>query len=166
MGIEIERKFLVVSDAWRPLVVGQWELTQGYMPTQASASIRVRIRDRHAFLTVKLGKDVLSRSEFEYEIPFHDGEVLLAEACGFQMVRKRRFEIPSIAGLKWEIDQFDGRLVGLILAEIELPEANFPLIMPDWIGADVTADLRFLNENLCSLDHKDLSALLCEYESD
>lgn len=145
--MEIERKFLVTSDAWRRDAKGSAEIEQGYIAKRAAASVRVRIENGTAgFLTIKSREPGRSRSEFEYEISIEDARALMA-LCGEDKLTKRRYRVPQ-GKLTWEIDVFAGPQSGLIMAEIELPTANEPLTLPGWIGDEVTDDPRNRNANL------------------
>ncbi|MBY0241246.1 MAG: CYTH domain-containing protein [Burkholderiaceae bacterium] len=148
MGIEIERKFLVTSSAWRQ----QGEavlLRQGYLSSHPSRVVRVRIEGDGAVMTIK-GKNVgASRGEWEYPIPMADAIEFLDKLCEQPIIEKYRRRIPY-AGFVWEVDEFLGANAGLVVAEIELPSEDQAFDRPEWIGEDVTADKRYLNSNLIS----------------
>lgn len=150
MAIEIERKFLVLGDEWRSAVISSSIISQGYIARATAMSVRVRIRGESGFLTVKGGADPLARLEFEYPIPLADAEALLSKLCGQPTLRKTRHIIP-MGTLYWEVDEFAGPLQGLLIAEVELPDADFSLELPKWIGQEVTHDSRFLNGNLAQM---------------
>ena len=147
MGIETERKFLVTSDDWRPLVESSHSCRQGYFPAAGQASVRVRLIGSQSFLTIKGPRMGISRSEFEYPIPTADAQILLEEFCHNQLIEKTR-HIITLNGFTWEIDEFEGPNKGLILAEVELqsPDQNFPL--PPWVGKEVSEDERYFNSRL------------------
>lgn len=144
MAIEIERKFLVVGDAWRdaPAVF----YSQGYLNRDKVRTVRVRIAGEEAFLTVKGTSVGASRAEFEYPIPLWDARELLA-MCEQPLIEKNRRKIPH-EGLIWEVDEFLGENLGLIVAELELPAEDTVFTRPDWIGEEVTGDARYFNSNL------------------
>jgi adenylate cyclase len=146
MGIEIERKFLVTSDAW----MGLGEpvlLRQGYLSSHPSRVVRVRIEGERAVMTIK-GKNVgASRGEWEYPIPMEDAREFLDKLCEQPIIEKYRRRIPY-AGFVWEVDEFLGANAGLVVAEIELPSEDQAFDKPDWIGEEVTHDKRYLNSNL------------------
>ena len=147
MAFEIERKFLVVGDAWRGLAVPM-RIRQGYVPTKDGTTVRVRIVGGEAFLTLKDRAVGLVRHEFEYPIPVGDAETILDTMCG-DLVEKNRYRIPAKeAGLFWEVDEFFGDNAPLVTAEIELPDENTVVELPDWIGLEVTNDHRYKNNNL------------------
>lgn len=148
MAIECERKFLVQDDQWRGSVRSSTVLKQGYVTPTGDASVRIRIKGEEAFIAIKGGRDPLNRLEFEYRIPFGDGEAILNQVCARPHIEKVRHEVATPDGLIWEIDEFDGHLSGLVLAEVELVNAHTPVCLPAWIGQEVTHDPRFLNSNL------------------
>ncbi len=147
MALEIERKFLVIGDQWRKLGTGK-SYYQGYIPTQnPDNTVRVRIADEQGYLTLKGKKIGISRREFEYEIPLEDAQMLLKIMCDRPLIEKIRYRVP-IGELVWEIDEFTGENQGLIIAEIELKTVNQNIYYPDWIGQEVTEDLRYYNSSL------------------
>lgn len=145
MGIEIERKFLLKTDHWRAEAIGT-EICQGYaeLPTGV---FRVRIYGEQAFLTVKGKQEGLTRVEFEYEIPVDDARGLLETICEKPYIQKRRFLVQHDQNT-WEIDEFFGENEGLIVAELELETEDEIFRLPDWVGKEVTDDLRYYNSNL------------------
>lgn len=147
MGTEIERKFLVVSDAWKSLVGSSHSIRQGYLSANDLATVRIRIvDDAKALLTVK-GKVVgITRDEFEYEVPLEDGRAML-EMSRPRVVEKRRHLVP-LDGVTWEIDIFEGLHAGLVMAEVELQTADQTVELPDWIGNEVSRDERYANASL------------------
>jgi len=121
-------------------------IKQGYLNSEKERTVRVRIKGEKGFLTVK-GKTVnASRLEFEYEIPKSDALQLL-KLCERPIIEKIRYEVP-LNGNVWEIDEFEGINKGLIMAEVELESENQAFIRPDWIGEEVTSDIRYYNSNL------------------
>ena len=144
--IEIERKFLIKDgDTLRAKLINGKEISQGYLFTENAKSCRVRVKGTKGFLTLKFGTDLLSRTEFEYEIPFEEACELLTR-CD-KVLQKTRYEIP-VGNHVWEIDVFSGALDGLILAEIELSDAAETIELPSWVGEEVTHDPKYLNVNL------------------
>lgn len=151
MGQEIERRFLVTSDAWTSLVRDSFGLRQGYLSSNAKATVRVRIRDESsAVITLKGATKGISRAEYEYSIPIEDARELM-DIARPNIVEKHRHEVP-LHGLIWEIDVFAGRHAGLVMAEVELESADQPLELPDWIGTEVTDDDRYANASLSRAD--------------
>jgi adenylate cyclase len=144
--IEIERKFLIKDRiALRTILINGKQIRQGYLFTEQAKSCRVRVKGAKGFLTLKFGTDLLSRNEFEYEIPFEEACELLSQ-CD-RVLQKTRYEIP-VGNHVWEIDVFSGALDGLILAEIELSDADETIHLPSWVGEEVTHDPTYLNVNL------------------
>lgn len=147
MGIEIERKFLVLSNGWQGAVTGSALLRQGYLSSNAKATVRVRTKDdASAVITLKGQVKGLVRAEYEYGIPINDAREMLAMAAP-HVIEKRRHLVPY-GGLVWEIDVFEGRLAGLVLAEVELDSANQSVTLPDWVGTEVSLDSRYNNASL------------------
>lgn len=147
MGIEIERKFLVLGDSWRGQVIRSSAMRQGYLSTNAKATVRVRIIDDvRAFLTIKGKTNGISRAEFEYEVPLDEGREML-EMARPNVVEKRRHIVPY-GGLDWEVDVFEGEHQGLILAEVELANADQTVDLPAWAGQEVSQDDRYANASL------------------
>lgn len=144
MAIEIERKFLVIGDAWRdaPPVF----YSQGYLNRDKARTVRVRIAGEEAFLTIKGTSVGARRAEFEYPIPLWDARELLA-LCEQPLIEKNRRKILH-EGFIWEVDEFLGENLGLVVAEIELPAEDAAFTKPDWVGAEVTDDARYFNSNL------------------
>ncbi len=144
MAIEIERKFLVVGDAWRsaPAVY----FCQGYLNRSKERTVRIRVAGEQGFLTIKGKNTGASRAEFEYEIPLADAKQLLA-LCEGPLIEKYRRKI-SVEGMVWEVDEFLGDNQGLVVAEIELESEQQAFAKPEWVGDEVTEDARYYNSNL------------------
>ena len=146
MPQEIERKFLVKGDAWR--VPGTGTLyRQGYLSTVAERSVRIRLAQDKGYLTVKGITVGAARAEYEYEIPMEDASEMLNELCERPLIEKTRYRV-GYRGLVWEIDEFSGENSGLIVAEVELEREDQAVMLPDWLGEEVTADPRYYNSNL------------------
>ncbi|MBD1841995.1 CYTH domain-containing protein [Cyanobacteria bacterium FACHB-63] len=145
MGVEIERKFLVKDDRWRNLAPGEL-YRQGYIPTVES-TVRIRVVNDRGFITIKGMSEGISRAEFEYEIPAIDAAQMLDTLCKPPLIEKNRHKI-ELNGLLWEVDEFLGENCGLIIAEVELRNADQAIDLPDWIGEDVSHDPRYYNSNL------------------
>lgn len=148
MAIEIERKFLTVDQSYRDLAESCTFIAQGYLNTEPDRTVRVRIAAEHGFLTIKSRNVGARRGEWEYEIPLQDARELL-ECCGNTVIEKNRFIVPAGNGLKWEVDEFLGRLKGLTIAEIELESEDSPIPYASFIGEEVTGDVRYYNSSLC-----------------
>jgi hypothetical protein len=146
MGVETERKFLVQSEAWRAAARQSLGLRQGYLAIYGGTTVRVRTDGNEARVTIKGASLGLSRPEFEYVVPLSDGEELLA-LCRGRLVEKIRHRVPVGAHI-WEIDEFQGANHGLLIAELELSDPDEPFSRPEWLGAEVSEDPRYLNANL------------------
>ena len=145
MGVEIERRYLVVSPGWRIHAGPGRKFRQGYLKT-GGVKVRVRSGADGASLTVKGPRSGLARVEFEYPIPIDDAEQML-RICHQPLVEKTRHEVRHRDHV-WEVDVFVGANVGLILAEIELSAANERFELPRWVGPEVTGDPRYGHESL------------------
>jgi adenylate cyclase len=154
MALEIERKFLLQSDAWREFATSRVLMRQGYLSSSNRSSIRVRIAGEQAWLNLKARKSTRTRLEYEYPIPRTDAEEILANLCSGPLVEKYRHEI--VAGPHvWEIDEFIGDNAGLVVAEIELRSEDDDFARPAWLGTEVTEDERYYNFNLAKQPFKD-----------
>lgn len=146
MAQEIERKFLVRGTAWRDLASGVL-YRQGYLSTSEDRSVRVRVAGEKAHLTIKGRSRGAIRTEFEYEVPWADAQLMLDELCERPLIEKTRYRV-TIGGLVWEIDEFAGDNAGLVVAEVELADEDQAFAKPDWVGEEVTHDPRYFNTNL------------------
>lgn len=146
MGREIERKFLVDPLKWQDVKPTKAiNIKQGYLSVDPERSVRIRIKDKRGFLTIKSGLKNLTRAEFEYEIPVADAEELIG-LCSAKILKKR-FEV--ITGKRlWEVDVFEGENEGLIIAEIELEDEREEVIVPNWVGKEVTHKPQYYNSML------------------
>jgi adenylate cyclase len=147
MGLEIERKFLVNRDAWRPDRSSGIRYRQGYLSTEPNRIVRVRTAGDEAFLTIKGMTHGIERLEFEYAIPVPDAIVMLDQLCSGPLIEKIRYR-QTHAGRVWEIDEFAGVNAGLIVAEVEIPAASTIVELPPWVGREVSDDPRYFNANL------------------
>lgn len=148
MPRETERKFLVVSDHFKQEAFRATEIRQGYISSGNGRTVRVRIRDKKGYLTIKgpSPDGGLSRYEWEQEIDLKDAAELMA-LCEPGIIHKTRFEVIS-GDLIIEVDEFYGENDGLVVAEIELPDASTPYIRPWWLGEEVTGIKRYYNAQL------------------
>ncbi len=146
MPTEIERKFLVKNDDWRSLGTGVF-YCQGYLVSTPSKTVRVRIADEQAYLTIKGATTGIARAEYEYAIPVDHAQELLQTLCEPPLIQKTRYRV-EWGGLVWEIDEFAGENRGLIVAEVELTDEKQAIALPDWIGVEVSDDSRYYNANL------------------
>jgi adenylate cyclase len=158
MALEIERRFLVVSDAWRQRAGPAQPLRQGYLAgSRDGVTVRLRLRDtaqgvaERAWLTLKAPTGGLARHEFDYGIPVDDAEVLWQLAP--HRLTKTRFDLTCPGG-DWVVDVFAAENAPLVLAEVELPAADAALELPPWCGRELTGDDRLSN---AALAHKPLA---------
>ena len=157
MAIEIERKFLVTSEDWKPLVVARKRLRQAYLARPGKASLRVRIvDDTAASLTIKSRGARTSRLEFEYPIPIDDGLFLLDLREGHLLSKVRH--IVRFAGSTWEVDVFEGDNAGLVIAELELEHEQQSFVRPPWIGREITHEERYSNSRLAQQSFRSFTA--------
>lgn len=156
MAVEIERKFLLASKAWRSAVSHSERLAQGYLGGER-ASVRVRIGGDAAYLNIKARVRGAERLEFEYPIPIADAEQLLAELSLPGRIEKIRHRVVH-AGAVWEVDEFLGDNAGLVVAEIELDHVDGVFERPDWLGREVTDDERYYNVALAERPYTQWSA--------
>ena len=155
-NIEIERKFLVNSDRYKELAIGRQTIKQGYLSKDPDRTVRVRVKDDRAYLTIKSrpNENGFSRFEWEKEIDVMDAEQLLA-LCP-DTIEKTRWLVPCLSPktsnlsplLIWEVDEFHGRLAGRVLAELELPTEDTPFVKPTWLGEEVTGNPAWYNANM------------------
>lgn len=160
-NMEIERKFLVLNDSYKALATRRQDIVQGYICKDAERTVRVRLRTEpdgeHAFLTIKSKPNGLgfSRFEWEHEIDVADARQLLT-MCLPGVIEKTRWVVPYQSRadhpeedtLCWEIDEFHGRLSGLVLAELELQREDQSYTRPDFIGEEVTGQPQYYNANM------------------
>ena len=144
MATEIERKFLLVSEEWRALVTRSESFRQGYLSNSKRASVRVRIADNQATLNIKGMTVGVQRLEYECPLPLAEAAELLDELCARPLIEKTRHFV-EFGGKLWEIDEFRGDNVGLIVAEVELDSPDEPIAMPTWAGKDVSHLERYYN---------------------
>ena len=146
--IEIERKFLVTSNAFKTDAFSQNKIAQGYLSSVPERTVRVRIKGDKGFITVKgISSDSgMSRFEWEKEIPVDEAENLL-KLCEKGIIDKIRFNV-KIGNHTFEVDEFHGENEGLIIAEIELNSENEVFERPNWLGEEVTNDKRYYNSYL------------------
>ena len=148
MALEIERKFLVLDNSYKHEAFSSSHIRQGYICSERGRTVRIRIRDNEAFLTIK-GPSLdggLSRYEFEQSIPMDDAEKLMT-LCDEGIIDKTRWLVKS-GDHTFEVDEFHGDNDGLVVAEVELKNAREVPILPHFIGKEVTGDRRYYNVQL------------------
>lgn len=147
MPLEIERKFLLASDAWRAQVSSRCVMRQGYLGAPGGkASIRVRLEGDVAKLNIKAAVVGSARAEYEYDIPVAQAQEMLNTLC-VGLVDKTRHYVKR-DGLTWEIDEFHGDNAGLVVAEVELDTVDQTVPHPEWLGVEVTNEVRYYNQQL------------------
>ena len=148
MAQEIERKFLVLSDAYKSEAYHQSEIMQGYIASGSGKTVRIRIRGEKGYITIKgpSADGGLSRYEWEHEIPLAEARELML-LCEQGIIHKTRYEVRA-GDLVIEIDEFYGDNQGLVVAEIELPYLSAPYEKPVWLGEEVTGIKKYYNAQL------------------
>jgi CYTH domain-containing protein len=153
--LEIERKFLIKNQDFKSQAFNQYEIKQGFLNSNPDRTVRIRLLDEKGFLTVK-GKstsDGLSRFEWEKDLSKQEAENLL-KLCEKVIIDKTRYEV-KVGNHTYEIDVFHGDNEGLIIAEIELNSKTETFEKPDWLGIEVTGDIKYYNSNLSKFPFKD-----------
>ena len=145
MPLEIERKFLVISDTYKDNAQSS-DIKQTYLSVTEKMSIRVRIDGIQGSLAIKSKVSDRVNREYEYSIPLDEARSLMS-LDDLPFISKTRYLI-QYEGRTWEVDEFHDDNEGLIVAEIELDTENDIIKIPPWIGEEVTADYRYLNSNL------------------
>ena len=152
MAEEIERKFLVNGYTWKKYATGLY-CRQGYLCLENERIVRVRNIEGNGFLTIKGIAKGIKRPEYEYKIPVEDANEILDYLCKRPLIEKKRY-ITIYEGTKWEIDEFMGENKGLIIAEVELACENQKIILPEWVGKEVSGDPRYYNAGLVRYPYK------------
>ena len=153
MQQEIERKFLVINNIYKNGSVSTF-YKQGYLCTDASRTVRIRIAGEKGFITIKGITTGCSRTEYEYEIPTADAMTLLDMLCIKPLIEKIRYRYKASDGKIWEIDEFKGENEGRVIAEIELEHEDETFALPSWVGKEVTGDMRYYNSYLSQNPYK------------
>ncbi len=152
--IEIERKFLVLSEAFKKEAITQKRIVQGFLNTDPLRTVRVRIKGEVGFLTIKGKSNNTGTSRFEWEkqIDVKDAQELL-KLCESGVLEKTRYEIP-VGKHTFEVDEFYGENEGLVVAEVELATENEAFEKPLWLGDEVTGDVKYYNSQLSKCPFK------------
>ncbi len=146
--VEIERKFLVKSERFKDDAFNSYTIKQGFLNSHPERTVRIRLKNDSGYITVK-GKssdDGLSRFEWEQHIPKQEAEALLA-LCEDGIIHKIRYEV-KLGDYIYEVDEFFGDNQGLIIAEIELNSENEAFETPNWLGEEVTGNIKYYNSQL------------------
>jgi CYTH domain-containing protein len=146
MGIEIEKKYLVKGNEWKKEANGKL-YRQGYLSSHPDRTVRIRTVEDKGYLTIKGKTSGASRSEYEYLIPYQDALEMLERLCEKPIIEKVRYRI-TYQGLVWEVDEFGGENLGLVVAEVELQDENQPVMLPAWVDREVTSEEKYYNANL------------------
>lgn len=148
MSLEIERKFLVINDDFKSEAYQKNTIKQGYLNSDKNRTVRVRVADEKAFLTIKgkTNSTGTTRFEWEKEIDTQEAEELLL-LCEPSIIEKTRFLVKSDHHT-FEIDEFYGDNKGLIVAEIELNSENETFKKPLWLGREVTGNIEYYNSSI------------------
>ena len=154
MALEIERKFLVKDDCYKERAYSSSRIAQGYICSGRGRTVRVRIRDGKGYLTIKGPADVkgLGRYEWEKEIPLQEAQELM-KLCEPGMIDKTRYLVRSGKHV-FEVDEFYGENEGLVVAEVELGSEEETYEKPDFVGEEVTGDVRYYNSFLMKFPYK------------
>lgn len=152
--IEIERKFLVKSNAFKKEAFKKTRIIQGFLNTDKERTVRVRLKGDQGFITVKgiSSNDGLSRFEWEKEIT-KDEALTLLKLCEPTIIDKIRYEI-EVGNHTFEVDTFLRENEGLTIAEIELKFENETFETPNWLGEEVTGDIKYYNSKLSQQPYK------------
>jgi CYTH domain-containing protein len=145
--LEIERKFLVANSEWRHSAVRSVSIRDGLIAIYKDRKVRVRICGDIATIAIKGPRIGIGRPEFEYEIPMADAERMLSTICQDDTLEKQRFFVED-AGATWQVDVYGGILQGVVIAEIELKQESQELILPRWVGKEVTGDSFYKKVNM------------------
>lgn len=149
MALEIERKFLVINDDYRLMASKSVNLKQGYLSTRKESTVRIRVKNNRAYITIKGINTGATRCEWEYSIPYDDAIEMMALSQGV-VIDKIRY-IVEYEGFIWEIDEFKGAHEGLVVAEIELKDENETFPIPPFIGEEVTGNVAYYNSTLAGV---------------
>lgn len=146
--IEIERKFLVTSKAYQDEAFKKTRIVQGFLNTDPERTVRVRLKENQGILAIKgmASNDGVTRFEWEKEISKADAENLL-QLCEKGIIDKLRYEV-QVGTHIFEVDEFYGDNLGLVIAEIELNNVNEPFEKPNWLGKEVTGQIKYYNSQL------------------
>ena len=149
MALEIERKFLVINDDYRLMASISVNIKQGYLSTRKESTVRIRVKNNQAYITIKGINTGATRCEWEYSIPYDDAIEMMALSQGV-VIDKIRY-IVEYEGFIWEIDEFKGAHDGLVVAEIELKDENETFPIPPFIGEEVTGNVAYYNSTLAGV---------------
>lgn len=152
---EIERKFLVTSEAFKKEAHKRLRIVQGYLNSHLERTVRVRIHGDNGYVTIKgkPNKSGLTRFEWEKQIPAAEAEELL-HLCEPGIIEKIRYEV-SVGAHTFEVDDFMGENEGLVVAEVELGSEGEQFQKPDWLGPEITGEVKYYNSYLSQKPFKE-----------
>jgi CYTH domain-containing protein len=145
--VEIERKFSVANDEWRLSAVRSVSIRDGLIAAHQGRMVRIRISGDIATVAIKGPRIGITRPEFKYEVPVSDAERMLSTICEHDTLEKERFFVED-TGSTWLVDVYGGVLNGVVIAEIELNQETQALVLPNWVGKEVTDDPFYAKVNL------------------
>ena len=150
---EIERKFLVTSEAFKNEAFRRTQIVQGFLNSNPDRVVRVRLHGDKGYITIKgkPNRSGVSRFEWEQQISQADAEALI-HLCEPGIIEKTRFEV-EVGDHTYEIDVFSGDNEGLVVAEVELTREDEPFAKPDWLGEEVTGNAKYYNSNLSNFPY-------------
>ncbi|MGX1927879.1 CYTH domain-containing protein [Flagellimonas sp. 2504JD4-2] len=146
--LEIERKFLVKSEGYKQDASSQIRIVQGFLNTHPERTVRVRIKGDKAFLTIKGMSNESGTTRFEWETEIKSAEAInLIDLCEAVILEKIRYQVP-MGNHVYEVDEFLGENKGLVVAEIELNHEDEVFEKPEWLGKEVTGEIKYYNSQL------------------
>lgn len=155
MSVEIERKFLVKNDTYKKESQTQKKIKQGYLNSDKNRTVRIRISNNKAFITIKGVSNSTGTTKFEWEkeIQKQEAEGLLL-LCEPTIIEKTRYLV-NVGNHIFEVDEFYGDNIGLVIAEIELNTEFESFIKPNWLDDEVTGNIKYYNSNIRKHPFKD-----------
>ena len=155
MSVEIERKFLVKNDDFKSDSYAQKSIKQGYLNSDKSRTVRIRIADDKAYITIKGQSNIsgTTRFEWEKEIDKNEAENLLL-LCEPSIIDKTRYLV-KVGPHTFEVDEFYGDNKGLVVAEVELNSESEEFTKPNWLDKEVTGDVKYYNSSISKKPFKD-----------
>ena len=147
MPLEIERKYLVKDTNFLKFLKDGYPIIQGYISLDENRVVRVRVKGEKAHIAIKAKLTGITRWEFQYEISYKEALEILDNICIKPLIHKTRYNVLE-NGLIWEIDIFEGVFKGIVIAEVELEQENSSIILPSWVGEEVTDDKQYYNAEM------------------
>jgi adenylate cyclase len=156
VALEIERKFLVVGYGWRGKARTTLTITDHLIARFEMGKARIRMCNNAATLTFKGQRNGISRSEYHIDLSLDEAQAMVAEFAVTPPLEKRRHEVEA-HGLVWQVDEFGGPLSGLVTADVELPSEQHELLVPEWVGREITLDRTYSSGTLAARLAEELS---------